>query len=109
MSSALAVTNQDFDEEVLQSEVPVLVDFWAEWCGPCKAIAPMVDALADEYAEKIKVMKVDTDKEASLAAKYGVMSIPTLILFKSGEVVEQMVGAMPKQKIIEKVLPHLAQ
>jgi len=109
MSSALAVTTQDFDEEVLQSEVPVLVDFWAEWCRPCKAIAPMVDALADEYAEKIKVMKVDTEKEASLAAKYGVMSIPTLILFKSGEVVEQMVGVMPKQKIIEKVLPHLAQ
>ncbi len=107
MSNAADVTAQDFDKEVLQSDIPVLVDFWAEWCGPCRMIAPAVDAVAGDYTGKLKVLKLNIDKEASVAAKYGVMSIPTLILFKKGQVVEQIVGAMPKQKIEEKVSPHL--
>ena len=107
MSSAAEVVAQDFEKEVLQSEVPVLVDFWAEWCGPCRMIAPFVDAIAGEQAGKLKVLKLNIDKEASVAAKYGVMSIPTLILFKKGQVAEQIVGALPKQKIEEKIAPHL--
>ena len=107
MSNAQAVTAEDFDKEVLQSEIPVLVDFWADWCGPCKALAPTVDAIADETAGKLKVVKLDTDKAPTVAAKYGIMSIPTLILFKKGGVVEQLVGMMSKQKIMEKVSPHL--
>lgn len=107
MSNALAVTADDFDKEVLQSEIPVLVDFWADWCGPCKALGPTVDAIADETAGKLKVVKLDTDKAPTVAAKYGIMSIPTLILFKKGGVVEQLVGMMSKQKIMEKVSPHL--
>ena len=107
MSKALDVTAKDFDAEVLQSEIPVLVDFWAEWCGPCRMIAPSVDAIADEHAGSLKVVKVNIDQEASIAGKYGIMSIPTLILFKGGEVAEQIIGVMPKQKIVEKVEPHL--
>jgi len=108
LSNAAEITAQDFDKEVLESEIPVLVDFWAEWCGPCRMIAPSVDAIAAEYAGKLKVLKLDIDKEASVAAKYGVMSIPTLIVFKKGQVAEQIVGAMPKQKIEEKITPHLS-
>jgi thioredoxin 1 len=107
MSSSAEVTAQNFDEEVLQSDIPALVDFWAEWCGPCRMIAPAVDAIAGEYSGKLKVCKLNVDTEATIAAKYSVMSIPTLILFKGGEVAEQIVGAMPKQKIVEKILPHL--
>lgn len=107
MSNAADVTAQDFDKEVLQSDIPVLVDFWAEWCGPCRMIAPAVDAIAGEYAGKLKVLKLNIDKEASVAGKYGVMSIPTLIVFKKGQVAEQIVGALPKQKIEEKITPHL--
>lgn len=107
MSKAADVTAQDFEKEVLQSDVPVLVDFWAEWCGPCKMIAPSVDAIAEEHAGSLKVMKVNIDQEATVAAKYGIMSIPTLILFKGGNVAEQIVGALPKQKIVEKITPHL--
>ncbi len=107
MSNALAVTADDFEKEVLQAETPVLVDFWAEWCGPCKALGPTIDDIANETTGKLKVVKVDTDKAPSVAAKYGIMSIPTLILFKKGDIVEQLVGMMPKQKIMEKVTPHL--
>ena len=107
MSSTADVTAQDFENEVLKSEIPALVDFWAEWCGPCKMIAPFVDAIAEEYAGKLKVCKLNIDKDATIAAKYGVMSIPTLVLFKGGEVVEQIVGALSQQKIVEKIQPHL--
>ena len=103
MSNAAAITSENFEAEVLKSEIPVLVDFWAEWCGPCKMIAPSVDAIADEYSGKIKVYKLNVDDEAGIAAKYGIMSIPTLIIFKNGEVAEQIVGLMPKQKIEEKI------
>ncbi|MGB9588244.1 MAG: thioredoxin [Armatimonadota bacterium] len=108
MSKATDVTAADFDQEVIKSAIPVLVDFWAEWCGPCKMIAPSVDAIAEEYSGKLKVLKVNVDKEPTLAGLYGVMSIPTLILFKNGEVVEQITGAMPKQKIVDRISPHLA-
>ena len=106
MSSPADVTAQEFDNEVLQSDIPVLVDFWAEWCEPCKAIAPYVDAIAEEYAGKLKVLKVNVDKQATIAARYGVMNIPTLILFKGGEVAERIAGALPKQRIVERLLPH---
>ncbi|MHB0912046.1 MAG: thioredoxin [Armatimonadota bacterium] len=107
MSNAADVTAINFDQEVLNSDKPVLVDFWAEWCGPCRMIAPSVDEIAGEYTGRLKVMKVDIDQEASIAARYGVMSIPTLILFKGGKVAEQIIGALPKQKIVEKITPHL--
>jgi thioredoxin 1 len=107
-NNIIAVGVDNWKSEVADSSIPVLVDFWAEWCGPCRMIAPAVDAIASEYAGKLKVLKLDIDKEASVAAKYGVMSIPTLIVFKKGQVAEQIVGAMPKQKIEEKITPHLS-
>ena len=107
MSKAADVTAQDFDKEVLHADIPVLVDFWAEWCGPCRIIASSIDAIAEEHAESLKVRKLNVDKESAIAAKYGIMSIPTLILFKGGQVIEHVVGVLPKQKIVEKILPHL--
>jgi thioredoxin 1 len=107
MSAAAAVSSQEFDQEVIKSAIPVLVDFWAPWCGPCKAIAPSVDALAEELAGKLKVVKVNTDEAPDVAGKYGVMSIPTLLVIKGGEVVETLVGNQSKQAIASKVQPHL--
>lgn len=97
--NVMAFTDANFDREVLQSEIPVLVDFWATWCAPCKAIAPLVDAVADEYVGKVKVGKVNVDENQSTPAKFGVRGIPTLILFKGGVVVEQIVGAVPKSQL----------
>lgn len=85
-----------FDQEVIQSDLPVLVDFWAEWCGPCRMIAPSLDQLAEEYAGKVKIVKVDTEAAQQVPSKYGIRGIPTLILFKGGEPVDQVVGAVPK-------------
>ena len=108
MGNAVAVTDQSFDEEVLQSPVPVLVDFWAAWCGPCKAIAPAVDQIAAEYNGRLKVVKIDVDDNPDVSGRrYGIQGIPTLLLFKGGEVVEKMVGAYPKATMVSKILPHL--
>lgn len=103
MSAAAAVTTANFESEVLQSTIPVLVDFWAEWCGPCLRLGPTIDSIAQEYDGKLKVVKVDVDAEPQLAAQYGVQGIPMLLFFKGGQVAEQMVGAYPKPTIVEKV------
>jgi len=107
MSGALSVSEKNFDSEVLQSELPVLVDFWAEWCGPCRMVAPAVEAIANEHSGRLKVVKLNVDEAPSVAAKYQIMSIPTLMLFKGGQIVERIVGAQPKQKILEQILQHI--
>ena len=105
MASSDVVNLEDgnFDQEVLKSEVPVLVDFWAVWCSPCKAIAPAVDELAREYKGKLKVAKLDIDAHQAVPQKYGIRSIPTLLVFKGGRVVDTIVGAVPKAKLLESV------
>jgi len=107
MAAELALTGSEFEEKVLKSEVPVLVDFWAPWCGPCKAIGPSIEELATDYAGRAKVFKVDVDVDNDLAVQYGVMSIPALLMFKGGKVVDKMVGAAPKpviSQLIERAL-----
>jgi len=105
--AAFHLTEQSFEQEVIHSDIPVLVDFWAEWCGPCKMMGPIVDELADELAGKTKVGKVNVDEAQGLAVKYAVMSIPTLILFKNGEAVDQAVGAMGKEQLLERINKNL--
>lgn len=101
--SAIHVTTDQFDTEVLQSNVPVLVDFWAVWCGPCRAIAPHVDAISEEYAGRAKVVKLNVDEEPEIALRYGIQSIPTLLLFKDGKAQDMIVGVVPKQTIVQKL------
>ena len=103
MPKPLAVTDATFAEEVLNSETPVLVDFWADWCGPCKMVAPVVEELASDYDGKLKVTKVDVDSSPLTAGTYGIRSIPTLLIFKDGKPVNQVVGAVPKQVLQEKI------
>ena len=109
MSKPFAVTDQEFDLEVLQSGTPVLVDFWAEWCQPCKMIAPIVDALAEEYDGKIRFAKVDVDSTPQTPMNYGIRGIPTLIIFRGGEAVEQVVGAVPKAELKRRLESVLTQ
>lgn len=95
------VNDGDFESQILQSDVPTLVDFWAAWCGPCRTVGPVVEELASEYAGKVKVAKLNVDDNKQTPAKYGVRGIPTLMLFKGGQVVDQIVGAVPKSRIKE--------
>jgi thioredoxin 1 len=102
-----SVSDANFEEEVLKSELPVLVDFWAVWCGPCQMSAPTVDFLAENYKEKMKVVKMNVDENMSTPAKYGIMSIPALLLFKNGDVAETIVGALPQDRIVDMLSKHL--
>ena len=97
----------EFNEEVLKSELPVLVDFWAPWCGPCQMVSPIVEELAKDYEGKLKVYKMNVDEVQSVAQRYNIMSIPTLAIFKDGKVVDEIVGALPKSEIEKKIKLHL--
>ena len=101
--AALEVTDDSFASEVLNSELPVLVDFWAEWCGPCKMVSPIVEDLSNEYNGKVKVAKLDVDSNPQTATNYGIRGIPTLLMFKDGSAVDQIVGAVPKTQIAERL------
>ena len=107
MSKALTITDDSFEEDVLNADKPVLVDFWAEWCGPCRMVGPIVDELAGEYEGKAKIGKVDVDSN-QVATKYGIRSIPSLLIFKDGEVVDQIVGAVPKAQLKKQLEAQLA-
>lgn len=107
MSSVLNVNEGNFQEEVAESNLPVLVDFWAPWCGYCTKLAPVFDELADEIGDKVKLVKVNVDENRAIAQKFGVMSLPTMVLFKNGEPVERLMGYMPKAAISGKISPLL--
>ena len=107
MSKPAAVTDATFEQDVVKSEQPVLVDFWAAWCGPCRMVAPVVEEIADEYSGKLKVVKMDVDENFETAQTLGISSIPTLILYKNGEPVERVVGFQPKQRLMSKLERHL--
>jgi len=104
---AIEVTDATFDEVVLKSDKPVMVDFWAAWCGPCRMVAPIMDQLTAEYADKAVIVKVDVDANQKFAAEYGVRNIPTVLVFKNGEVVEKQVGVAPKATYAQKIDAHL--
>ena len=103
MSQPIHLTDSNFTEEIKNSDVPVVVDFWAAWCGPCRMIAPIIDELATEYEGKAKITKVDVDNNQQVAMQYGIRSIPTILMFKGGEQVETIVGAVPKEEIQKKL------
>ena len=107
MAKPLEVTDAEFDQEVLKADLPVMVDFWAEWCGPCKVVSPIVEELAKEYSDKVKFVKLDTEANFDIPARYGIRSLPTLMIFKGGKQVDQIFGARPKAELkhsLEKAL-----
>ncbi len=105
--AALHLTQDNFENEVIKSSLPVLVDFWAEWCGPCRMMGPVIEEVAKDLAGKLKVGKLNVEEAQDIAGEYNVMSIPTLIVFKNGKAVDQFVGAMPKELLIKKIQAHL--
>ncbi|NET77344.1 thioredoxin [Okeania sp. SIO1F9] len=107
MTAATPVTDSSFKQEVLESQVPVLVDFWAPWCGPCRMVAPVVEEIAGQYEGQIKVVKVNTDENPNVASQYGIRSIPTLMIFKGGQRVDMVVGAVPKTTLAQTVEKYL--
>ena len=107
MKKVIEGTDFNFEQEVLESDTPVLVDFWAPWCGPCRIVSPIVEEIAENYEGKIKVVKLNTDENQDTAITYGIRSIPTIGIFKDGQVVDSVIGAVPKQHLEEKIKPHL--
>jgi thioredoxin 1 len=109
MAHPVAISDTSFDSEVGQAEKPVLVDFWAEWCGPCRMVAPILENLAEEYAGSLKIAKLDVDRNPQTSMKFGVQSIPTMILFKDGKEVERLIGYMPKERLLNRIKPYIGQ
>jgi thioredoxin 1 len=107
MSKPQAVSDQNFETEVIKSDTPVLVDFWAAWCGPCRMVAPVLEEIATEQGEKMKIAKLDVDANPITAGRFGVRSIPTMILFKNGREAQRVVGYMPKEKLLQQIQPHI--
>lgn len=103
MANVTEITDQSFNQEVLASDIPVLIDFWAPWCGPCRAVAPVVEEVAGEYAGRLKVVKMNVDDNPETPSRYGVRSIPNLVLFKGGQVADQVVGAVPKAHLVKAI------
>ncbi len=103
------VTDGTFNDEVIKNDVPVLADFWAEWCGPCRTIAPVLEEIAQEFDGRLKIVKIDVDENTEAPGRFGIQGIPTLILFKDGKPVERLVGAMPKDQLLSHLQPHLSR
>ncbi len=108
MDTTIAITDANFRSEVLDSPGVTIIDLWAEWCGPCKRLAPIIEEIGSEYAGQIKVTKLDVDAYPSVPGQYQVMGIPTVLVFKAGQLVDTIVGFMPKEKMLKRILPHLA-
>ena len=109
MGKAIEITDNNFEQEVLKAKEPVLLDFWATWCGPCLMMAPIIEEIAQEYAGKLKVGKLDVDQNSKTSTQYGIRSIPTMFFFKDGKVVDRVIGAVPKQHFVEKIQKNLPE